>query len=139
MSTASTIADDRAPSRVVITGGASGIGRAAANLAADAGAALCLVDRDAAGLAAAAEELAGRAAAVSLVEADLVDPSTPETVIARAVEALGGLDALISNAGFPIVGPLLEITPEEFDRAHAINLRATWLLARAAHPWLKES
>lgn len=121
--------------RYVITGAASGIGRCVAELAAHAGAALCLVDRD----ETVAESLRGKASTVEVVVADLADPTTPETVIATAGSAMGGLDVLISNAGLPQVAPLNELSVESFDLSMAVNARATWLLGKAAHPWLKES
>jgi NAD(P)-dependent dehydrogenase (short-subunit alcohol dehydrogenase family) len=125
--------------RYVITGAASGIGRSVAGLAADEGAALCLVDRDASGLRGVADEVSDRATGVSVVEADLADAAAPGEVIAKATAALGGLDAVVSNAGAPIVASLLELTLEGFEQTTALNTRATWLLGKAAHPWLAQS
>ncbi len=125
--------------RFVITGAASGIGRAAAELAADMGAALFLVDLNKAGLQEVAELVRGRASVVESVTADLADPDVPEQVIAQAAAALGGIDAVISNAGLPQIGPLLELPVSSFDLSVAVNVRAHWLLGKAAHPWLKES
>lgn len=125
--------------RVLVTGAASGIGRAVAGLAADEEAALCLVDRDGPGLRAVADELGLPARRITVVEADLADPAAPEKVVAGAAAALGGLDALVSNAGVPVTAPLRELTIEGFDLSMAVNARAHWLLGRAAHPWLAES
>jgi NAD(P)-dependent dehydrogenase (short-subunit alcohol dehydrogenase family) len=124
--------------RAVITGAASGIGRAVARkLRADgasgrAPAQLLLVDRapDALGT------VAGELGAVPLV-VDLAQPDAGE-VVADAVRAhLGGLDALISNAGVAVPGALAALSLEDWERTFAVNVRATWLLARAAYPLLR--
>jgi NAD(P)-dependent dehydrogenase (short-subunit alcohol dehydrogenase family) len=123
--------------RAVITGAASGIGAAVARrLRADGGpdAQLLLVDRAAAALQGVAAELD----ATALV-ADLSSPDAGEVVAAAAREALGGLDVLISNAGVAISAPLAELSLADWERTYAVNTRATWLLAKAAHPMLRES
>jgi NAD(P)-dependent dehydrogenase (short-subunit alcohol dehydrogenase family) len=52
---------------------------------------------------------------------------------------LGGIDAVISNAGIIMAGALVDLHPEDFDRVYAINTRATWLIAQAAHPHLAKT
>lgn len=124
--------------RIVITGAASGIGRAVAErIGDDPGLPgphqLLLVDRDADGLARVAAALSD---ATTLV----VDLSTADcgAAVARAAQdALGGVDALASNAGFIRAGSLTTIGVEDFDLAFAINTRATWLIAQALHPMMK--
>jgi len=125
--------------RYVITGAASGIGRSAARLAVEAGAAVCLIDLNGDALEAAIAEFRAVGHRVEGITADLADPKVPESVIAEAAEKLGGIDALISNAGAPVVASLLELTVENFDFSIAVNTRAHWLLAKAAHPWLSQS
>jgi NAD(P)-dependent dehydrogenase (short-subunit alcohol dehydrogenase family) len=126
--------------RAVVTGAASGIGRAVARrLRADAVARgessrLLLVDRDGDALDRVAAELEG----VPLV-VDLAQPDAGERVAAAAREQLGGVDALISNAGIAPSGALLELSLEDWERTFAVNVRATWLLARACHPLLREA
>jgi NAD(P)-dependent dehydrogenase (short-subunit alcohol dehydrogenase family) len=124
--------------RAVITGAASGIGRAAAfRLAATAQAQareckLLLVDRESASLGAVADELGATPLVVDLTRAD-----AGEIVAAAAREQLDGLDALISNAGIAPAGALVELSLEDWERTFAVNVRATWLLARACHPLLR--
>lgn len=130
--------------RALVTGSASGIGLAVAHrLNADAkarggqGAKLAIVDIAADKLNEAAEELRAEGAEVKPIVADMTDPDAPATVVARAVERLGGLDVLISNAGAIAPASLLELTLEQYERTFQLNTRATWLLAKAAHPHLK--
>lgn len=125
--------------RYIITGSASGIGRSTARLAAEAGAAVCLVDLDGEALSITADQLRAAGHQVETITADLSEPDSPAQVIEEAAEALGGIDALVSNAGAPAVGSLLELTTDRFDFAIAVNTRAHWLLAKAAHPWLAQS
>lgn len=125
--------------RYVITGAASGIGRSVAELAADTGAALSLVDIDEVGLKVVADSLRDRGARVTTAVADLTDPDVPARIVAESAEFLGGIDVLVSNAGAPQYFRLKDLTVEAFDLAVALNVRATWLLGQAAHPWLAES
>ena len=127
------------PQRYVITGSASGIGRSAARLAAEAGAAVCLVDLDGDALEETASALRTAGHRVETVTADLSDPDACARVVDEAAAALGGIDALLSNAGAPVVSSLLDLTVDGFQLAIAVNTRAHWLLGKAAHPWLSES
>jgi glucose 1-dehydrogenase len=128
--------------RAVITGAAGGIGAAIARRLAETREApsLLLVDVGADGLERTAREAADAGARATVLQCDLSRPDAGEIVMTRASRALGGLDALISNAG--IVRPGNQIGTmdiETFDQMIAINSRATWLLAKAAYPMLKES
>lgn len=124
--------------RVIITGAASGIGRAVAELlAADGGVhKVLLTDRDGDGLAAVA---GGIGAAAATCVADISSPDCGDAIVAAAIAHMGGIDAVVSNAGIIAGEPLIAQTVELFDRIYAINTRATWLLAKAAHPHLAAS
>ena len=69
-----------------------------------------------------------------------VDVAQPDQV-AQAMDAVGQrfgrLDALVNNAAVQITGPLVETTPEAWDRLMAVNLKGVYLVARAAYPWLR--
>jgi NAD(P)-dependent dehydrogenase (short-subunit alcohol dehydrogenase family) len=127
--------------RVVITGAASGIGRSVAELLAAGGVIagphqLLLTDRDADGLNNVAE---GIGPSASACVADLSAPDCGETIIAAAVAHMGGVDAVVSNAGIIAAGALVNLTADDFDRIYSVNTRATWALAKAAHPYLVAS
>lgn len=126
--------------RVVITGAASGIGRATADLllAGDSISGphqLLLVDRDADGLARAAAELGG----VATLVADLAQVDCGNRIANAARDSLGGVDGFASVAGFIRPGSLTSISAADFDLAFAVNTRATWLIAQALSPLMREA
>lgn len=130
--------------RALITGAASGIGRAVAFNLSEHGwdnetPALLLVDRDADGLETVATALRALGATIITAAADLSDPDAPTRLLAVAESELGGLDALVSNAGIIGGGPLLELKVADYDRQFAVNTRPLWLLGKAAHPLLAQS
>ena len=132
--------------RVLVTGAASGIGRATCRrLARDAAA------RGEAGKLAAVDiapspalddlvkELQDLGAEALPLSGDMGTADAPARVVAEALDRFGGLDGLVSNAGLNRPGPLLDYSLEDWDRLFAVNTRATWLLAQAAHPALAAS
>jgi glucose 1-dehydrogenase len=127
--------------RVVITGASRGIGRSTAlKLAADGAYALTLCDiayLDE--LEALAANLRTSGCKVKTLRADMARPKEPARVIATAVKAMGGLDAIVGNAGITAPGKLADLDIETWDRVFNIDLRANWLLAKAAYPHLKKS
>lgn len=131
--------------KAIITGAAGGIGFAVAeklHQQAKAKGELCqlmLVDLNAEALATASDKLTQLGVEVESFVGDLSDPAVPETIVAATEKAFQGLDALISNAGIIGRAFLLDMSVEQFDQAFSINTRATWLLAKAAHPLLKKS
>jgi glucose 1-dehydrogenase len=132
--------------RVLVTGAASGIGRATCvRLARDATAAgrtarVAAVDvAPPDQLDALCAELRELGADPLPIHGDMGTADAPERAVTEAVRRLGGLDGLVSNAGINRPGPLLAYTVEDWDRLFAVNTRATWLLARAAHPALRAS
>src|SRR5262249_39968676 len=126
------MAADLSGRAALITGAASGIGRASALAFASAGASVALLDIDAEGLAdtaAAARAAGGRAEALV---ADVRDLRGGTGGVGRAVEAFGRLDAALNNAGVP--GPYLpldEYTEEDFMRILQVDLAGVWRCMRA--------
>jgi NAD(P)-dependent dehydrogenase (short-subunit alcohol dehydrogenase family) len=127
--------------RVIITGAASGIGRAVAEVL-SAGSIipgahqLLLTDRDADGLALVADAIGSTA---HIYVADLSAPDCGDTIVAAAIAHMGGIDAVVSNAGIIAAGALVDMSAEDFERIYAVNTRATWALAKAAYPHLAAS
>ena len=70
---------------------------------------------------------------------DLADPEVPGALVAQAQAAFGGLDALVLNAGISPVAPLAELPLEGWERVMNVNLRAAWLMAKAAHGALRDA
>jgi len=83
----------------VVTGAASGMGRATAHLLADEGAAVAVLDRTADGAGAVAEEIVASGGTATAVAVDLADPSATDSAIGAARSALGPIDILVNNAG----------------------------------------
>ena len=118
---------------VLITGAAGGIGTAMAERFAAAGARLALVD------IIAADDLAARLGTDHRAwQLDLEDPAAIADTVAR-IGAEMGIDVLINNAGLGVVFPAAQPDVEVWDRTMRINLRAPWLMAVAALPFLKAS
>lgn len=82
--------------------------------------------------AAVAEEVAGLDRRALAVPTDVTREGEVEWLVGRAVEELGGLDVLVNNSGVIHAVPLVETSPEEWDRVVATNLRGTFLCTRAA-------
>ena len=127
--------------RAIITGASRGIGRATAlKLAADGAHALTLCDiayLDE--LEALATDLRTAGCKVRTLRADMAKPAAPAQVVAAAVKAMGGVDAIVGNAGITAPAKLVDLDVATWDRVFDVNLRANWLLAKAAHPYLKRS
>jgi len=120
----------------IITGGASGIGRAAAKLFVSEGANVFLVDRNETDLAKAVAEL--DPSHTGYTAADIADPEQVEASVKAAVERFGGVDIALLNAG--ITGgrmPIEDFPIDLFDSVMAVNLRGAWLGLRAVIPQMK--
>jgi NAD(P)-dependent dehydrogenase (short-subunit alcohol dehydrogenase family) len=121
--TAPPEAGRRTARRAIVTGAASGIGRATAERLLADGATVVGIDR-------ATHDAGGDAP--HIVEADLQDPAGIESAVDAAVAVLGGPpDLLVNAAGIYLVRSLLDTTAEDWDAVLATNLRATFLVARA--------
>jgi NAD(P)-dependent dehydrogenase (short-subunit alcohol dehydrogenase family) len=119
-------------SRALIAGGSRGIGFAIAEALAAEGAAVGLVARDAAGLAAAAERLAPRGTPIATAVADVTDTPALNRAVDDIATALGGLDHLVANAGGTIGrGNLTSAEPGEFTATLALNAGHAAELIRA--------
>jgi meso-butanediol dehydrogenase/(S,S)-butanediol dehydrogenase/diacetyl reductase len=115
--------------KVVVTGGASGIGQATAARFLEEGCAVCVIDRDAGNRARVARELPALAA---VIEADVSDMDQVQRAFATAVERMGRVDVLINNAGISIRHDFLEITQQEWDAVLGVNLKGVFNMAQTA-------
>jgi NAD(P)-dependent dehydrogenase (short-subunit alcohol dehydrogenase family) len=125
----------------MITGAATGIGRASALLFARAGARVALVDAREPELARTAADVGAAGGEGTAIVADLARPDDCAAAVAGAVRAFGRLDVVLNNAGVGtmVVGGTVEtITLEHWDLAQDVNVRAIYLVSRAAVPHLRE-
>jgi NAD(P)-dependent dehydrogenase (short-subunit alcohol dehydrogenase family) len=113
--------------RVLITGGASGIGAATAARFLDEGARVCVLDRDAQARAAILEQLPALSGAL---DADVCSFGQVQAALVEAVRWMGGVDVLINNAGISIRHKFLDITPDEWAKVIAINLTGMFYVAQ---------
>lgn len=131
--------------RAIITGAASGIGRACSHLfteiASRRGEAckLLLVDLAQDPLTALTRDVGSTGVEIVTLAGDLSNVDFPSRIAVEAQSSFGGIDCLVSNAGAFMKAPLDVMTLVDYERMFAVNTRATWLLAKACHPLLKAS
>jgi NAD(P)-dependent dehydrogenase (short-subunit alcohol dehydrogenase family) len=116
----------------VVTGAASGIGLGIARHLASDGNAVALLDLDDAGAREAAEELSGAGLRASGYGADVADRSTLEKVYDAVRRDLGPITIVVTSAGMEAFDPVLDITPERWDRIIAVNLTGTFTCVQLA-------
>lgn len=115
--------------RVLITGGASGIGAATAARFLEEGAVVCVLDRDAEARLRVLRELPNLTAALA---ADVSILTQVQAAFAEAIRFMGGVDVLVNNAGISIRHDFLDITPREWDQVIAVNLTGVFYVAQTA-------
>ena len=118
---------------IFITGAASGMGRAIAQLFAENGAQQFLIDVNADGLAALGLENA------ETMVVDMAEPTQVDAAAQRAAATMGGIDGVVNAAGILRVIPFEETTPETYHHVLAVNLHGPYHLCRAALPYLKQA
>ncbi|MFC7850108.1 bifunctional aldolase/short-chain dehydrogenase [Arthrobacter sp. NPDC057388] len=115
----------------LVTGAASGIGKAIATRLAAEGACVVIADLNLENAQAVAEELGGPDVAVG-IQADVTDEAQVAAAIDEAVLAFGGLDLVVNNAGLSISKPLLDTTEKDWDLQHNVMAKGSFLVAKAA-------
>lgn len=118
----------------LITGGASGIGRATALMMAREGACLAIADRDGAGVARLAKEIG---AETLPIEMDVTESAQWADALARIEKHFGALQVLVHSAGVGGIGTIEDTTPQEWRRVHAVNLDAVFYGTKAALPLMR--
>lgn len=115
----------------LVTGAASGIGKATAKRLAAEGACVVIADLDLAKAQAAAEEIGGSDVAVGLA-ADVSDEAAVQAMFDAAVLAFGGVDLVVNNAGLSLSKSLLETTERDWDLQHDVMAKGSFLVSKAA-------
>jgi len=122
----------------LVTGAASGLGRATALALARAGADVCIVDVNAAGLDETATAIRASGRRVQIEAVDLAVASNCANIVAAAVNAFGRLDALCNVAGVLFFANTPEMPAAQYEKTIAVNLSAPFFLCQAAIPHLLE-
>ncbi|MFF1254676.1 SDR family oxidoreductase [Pseudarthrobacter sp. NPDC058329] len=121
-------ADSHSPGRVLVTGGASGLGAAVVDAVLKAGGTPVVLDRD-----------ISNVSAVKAFEVDVADRVAVEAAVKEAAESLGGLEAVVTAAGIDRCGKLADVEATEWEKVIGVNLMGTVSVVRAALPYLKAS
>src|SRR5262245_49679093 len=116
----------------IVTGGASGIGRATVELFAAAGAHVVIADRDETAARRCADEVRSNGGHAADVAVDVADEAAIERAFADVMRREGRIDTLICNAGMNIRAPAVDISRADWDRVASVNLTGVFLCARAA-------
>lgn len=116
------------PGRVLVTGGASGLGAAVAARVLDAGGTPVVLDLDISSVS-----------GVKALEVDVSDREAVTKAVQQAADMLGGLDAVVTAAGIDRCGRLEDVAATEWEKVLAVNLTGTVSTVRAALPYLKTS
>ncbi|MFD7912676.1 SDR family NAD(P)-dependent oxidoreductase [Streptomyces sp. NPDC059752] len=116
----------------LVTGAASGIGRATARLLARSGARVTAADINGPGVEALRTELADEGYAITAVAGDVSDPEANRAMVAAAVGAYGRLDVAVANAGVLPLSDVRETSPEDWDHVMAVDGRGMFLTCKYA-------
>lgn len=116
------------PGRVLVTGGASGLGAAVVDAVLRSGGTPVVLDRDISSVS-----------GVKAFEVDVADRAAVEKAVREAADTLGGLDAVVTAAGIDRCGKLADVEATEWEKVIGVNLIGTVSVVRAALPYLKET
>ena len=120
---------------ILVTGGASGIGRSVALLSAQAGAVVTVTDLDTVKGGAVVDEIVRKGGQAQFVRLDVTDEEQHHAAVAAAVQAFGKLDGSCNAAGISFEGrPMHEIDPGYWEKSYAVNLRSVYFAIRAQVP-----
>ena len=122
--------------RALVTGAGRGLGLAIARMFAERGARVALADLDGAAAEQAAEDIGGEAIALTC---DVTSAEDVQRAIAATVEAFGGLDVMVNNAGIEICKPIPEVSDEEFARLFDVNVTGVFHGIKYAIPALAQT
>ena len=123
----------------LVTGGASGIGRATALLFAREGATISVVDVDEPGGQAVAQTIVDGGGTAIFVPCDVTQAGDCQRAVEQTVRDLGGLDVLVNSAGIILRANVLETAEAEWDQVMAVNVKSVFLLSKYAIPVMAEA
>lgn len=118
----------------IVTGGGEGIGKATARRLAAEGAAVLVMDIDAARAESCAEAIVAAGGRAAAQAGSVTEAADVAAAVAAARERFGAIDILVNNAAFTAAGTLAEVAPEDWDREFAVTLRGAFLMTRAVLP-----
>ena len=125
--------------KAIVTGGAAGIGKAAALLLAEAGAAVTIVDLDEAGAEAVVLQIVQSGGKAIFVRGDVSQSEDCRNAIEETVKAWGGVDILFNNAGIIRRATVTELSEDDWDKVMAVNVRSMFLMCKYAIPFMEKS
>lgn len=124
--------------RVIVTGGASGIGKATVERFLEEGAKVAIIDVSERNGAAVATELRDKGHAPLLVTGDVTNPKDVKRMVAKVLEEFGGIDVLFNNAGILVEGTVEEVSEEGWDRIMGVNVKGPFLMSKEIVPIMLE-
>jgi NAD(P)-dependent dehydrogenase (short-subunit alcohol dehydrogenase family) len=122
----------------IITGAASGMGRAMALGYGAEGAHVIVADLNEEGAAAVVDEIEAAGGSAQSAHLDVADPASSKAVVDQAVAQHGRLDVLVNNAGVGLIKPVWDTTPQEWDRIFSINVNGLFFASQAALEPMRE-
>lgn len=125
--------------KVLVTGGGQGLGRAMAQGLADAGASIAIVDIDGERAVQAAREISSGGSRAVGITGDVTSQTSAAQSVDKAIEALGGLDILLNNAGIAILAPAEDVPLADFKRTYEIDVFGLFTMSQTAFPALRDS
>jgi len=124
--------------KAIITGGASGIGRATAVLLAQSGAAVAIVDLDETGGEEVVRQIVEASGKAMFIRADVSQAADCQNAVRETVVAWGGVDILFNNAGIVQRATVVELSEEDWDRVMAVNVKSMFLMSKYVIPLMEK-